>query len=89
MLNSCLKEQIIGSYDETMMDYLESDDKKYETLEWNKWYFSFRNKLNPELRQEFDELLRADEDMMQATAEEALYRGVMLGIAEHVQPPSS
>lgn len=35
-----------------------------------------------ELRQEFDELLRADEDMMQSTAEEALYRGVMLGIQE-------
>ena len=82
MSRSCLKEQIIGSYDELMQDYLESDTVKQEGIEWNKWYYSFREKLRPELRQEFDELVRADMEMAQAEAEEAFYRGVITGIAE-------
>ncbi len=83
MVSSCLRDQIIGTYDEAMKDYLESDDVNYATWEWNKWYFSFREKLDPDLRQELDDLVRADEEMMQATADEALYRGVILGIAEY------
>ena len=81
MVNT-LKTQIIGSYDGAMEDYLESEKVKKAIMEWNQWYRSLRDRIDPELRQEFDELLRADEDMMQATAEEALYRGVMLGIQE-------
>ena len=81
MVNT-LKKQIIGSYDGAMEDYLESEDVKKEINDWNQWCRSFRDKIDPELRQEFDELLRADEDMMQSTAEEALYPGVMLGIQE-------
>ena len=77
-----LKAQIIGSYDGAMEDYLESEEVKKAINDWNQWYRSFRDRIDPELRQEFDELLRADEDMMQSTAEEALYRGVMLGIQE-------
>ena len=77
-----LKTQIIGSYDGAMEDYLESEEVRKEINDWNQWYRSFRDRIDPELRQEFDELLRADEDMMQSTAEEALYRGVMLGIQE-------
>lgn len=81
MVNT-LKTQIIGSYDGAMEDYLESEEVRKEINDWNQWYRSFRDRIDPELRQEFDELLRADEDMMQSTAEEALYRGVMLGIQE-------
>ena len=77
-----LKNQIIGSYDGAMEDYLESEEVRKEINAWNQWYRSFRDRIDPDLRQEFDELLRADEDMMQSTAEEALYRGVMLGIQE-------
>lgn len=77
-----LKTQIIGSYDGAMEDYLESEEVRKEINAWNQWYRSFRDRIDPDLRQEFDELLRADEDMMQSTAEEALYRGVMLGIQE-------
>ena len=77
-----LKAQIIGSYDGAMEDYLESEEVRKEINAWNQWYRSFRDRIDPDLRQEFDELLRADEDMMQSTAEEALYRGVMLGIQE-------
>lgn len=82
MHKSILREQIIGAYGDTMKDYYESADVKYATWEWNKWYFSFREKLDPDLRQEFDELIRADEESCEAAAEEALYRGVMIGIAE-------
>ena len=81
MVNT-LKKQIIGSYDGAMEDYLESEEVRKEINAWNQWYRSFRDRIDPDLRQEFDELLRADEDMMQSTAEEALYRGVMLGIQE-------
>ena len=81
MVNT-LKTQIIGSYDGAMEDYLESEEVRKEINDWNQWYRSFRDRIDPELRQEFDELLRADEDMMQSTAEEALYRGVILGIQE-------
>lgn len=77
-----LKTQIIGSYDGAMEDYLESEEVKKEINNWNQWYRSLRDRIDPELRQEFDELFRANEDMMQSTAEEALYRGVMLGIQE-------
>lgn len=77
-----LKTQIIGSYDGAMEDYLESEEVKKAIKEWNQWYRSLRDRIDPELRQEFDELFRANEDMMQSTAEEALYRGVMLGIQE-------
>lgn len=78
-----LKTQIIGSYDGAMEDYLESEEVRKEINAWNQWYRSFRDRIDPDLRQEFDELLRADEDMMQSTAEEALYRGIMLGIQEY------
>ena len=83
MQYSYLKFQIIDTYDDVMGDYLESEDVNYATREWNKRYFSFREKIDPDLRQVFDDLVRDDEDMMQKTAEEALYRGVMIGIAEH------
>lgn len=83
---SYLKDQIIGSYDDSMQDYLESDDVKEAGWAANKMYFSFRNKLDrldPEMCQEFDELLNAYEENAQAEKEEAYYRGVMTGIAEY------
>lgn len=82
---SYLKDQIIGSYDESMKDYLESDDVKEAGWAANKMYFQFRNKfdrLDPEMCQEFDTLLKAYEENAQAEKEEAYYRGVMAGIAE-------
>ena len=81
MHRSILREQIIGAYGDAMKDYYNSADVKYATLEWNKCYFSFREKLDPDLRHEFDDLIRADEESCE-TAEEAMYRGVMIGIAE-------
>lgn len=77
-----LKSHIIDSYDELMSPYLESPEVKDATSEWNNQYWALWAKIDPELRQEFDEFLTANEQMWQAVAEEALYRGVMAGIAE-------
>ena len=78
-----LRSIIIDSYEELMSNYLESPDVKYTVREWNKMYWALREKIAPELRQEFDDLLTTNEQIWQATAEEALYTGVISGIAEH------
>lgn len=77
-----LKTHIIDSYDELMQDYLGSPEVEYGNREWTKWYYSIRSKIDPDLWQEFDEFLTANEQMWQAVAEEALYVGVVAGIAE-------
>lgn len=82
---SYLKDHIIASYDDNMKDYLESDDVQEAGWAANKLYFKFRaalDRLDPEMCQEFDELLNAYEENAQAEKEEAYYRGVMAGIAE-------
>ena len=79
---STLKTNIIDSYDELMSPYLGSPEVEYANREWTKWFYSFRSKIDPELWQELDEFLTANEQMWQVTAEEALYIGVMAGIAE-------
>lgn len=79
---STLKTNIIDSYDELMSPYLGSPEVKYATSEWNNRYWALRAKIDPELHQEFDELLTANDQMRQAEAEEALYIGVVAGIAE-------
>ena len=83
MFNSVFKEKLIDTYYDVMKSYLESDNVKESSLEWNKWYSSFRKRLAPEYRQEFDDLVHSDEEMNQALAEEAFYRGAMLVITEH------
>lgn len=77
-----LKTHIIDSYDELMQDYLGSPEVEDANREWTKWYYSFRSKIDQELWQEFDEFLTANEQMWRAVAEEALYKGVVAGIAE-------
>ena len=77
-----LKTNIIDSYDEFMSPYLGSPEVKYETSELNKRYWALRAKIDPEVHQEFDEFFTANEQMWQAETEEALYIGVMAGIAE-------
>lgn len=82
MKTSILEGHIKSSYDDTMKDYLESPAQRQADIEWNKWYFSFRKKIDAEDRQEFDDLMRAFQDMLRLEAEEALYRGTITGIAE-------
>ena len=77
-----LKTNIIDSYDELMSPYLGSPEVKYATSELNKRYWALRAKIDPEVHQEFDEFFIANEQMWQAETGEALYIGVMAGIAE-------
>lgn len=77
-----LKEQIAGSYDDAMSDFLESDDYKQAVWELDKIYYAFRKKLTPDEQQELDNLFSISEEISQSAAEEALYRGIMIGISE-------
>ena len=82
MNNYKSKKDIIDSYDDIMRDYFSSHQVDREINDWNEWYSSFGKKLTPDLRDEFDALLRLNEKIAQKTAEEALYRGTQLTTVE-------
>ena len=82
MTHSILKSHIINSYDDLMQDYLQSPEVEYATSEWNKQYWSLWGKIDPELRQDLDDLLSALMQMGQTTAEEAMFRATIMAIAE-------
>lgn len=81
MINKILREQIVDAYDDIMRDYHSSIEVHAATSAWNKKYYTLRNKLDPDLQQEFDDLIREDEESCEAEQKEALYRGAMVIIA--------
>lgn len=82
MKNTIVKDQIIGSYDTVMKDYLESPEQEEAFYYFNKEYFAFRNSLDPEDCKAFDKLMTMYEELHQDECSEALYHGVMAGIVE-------
>lgn len=82
MKNTIVKEQIIGSYDIVMKDYLESPEHKEASYYFNNEYFAFRNRLDPEDCKFFDKLMTMYEELHQDECSEALFQGVMAGIIE-------
>ena len=76
-LESCIKD----SYEDTMESYLESDNHKEASWEFNKMYYKLRNRLLPEEAKMLDNIFNAMEEMNDATAKEAYHRGVVLGMS--------
>ena len=78
-----LEECIKDSYQDTMKDFTESDTQKEANWEFNKLYYTLRNRLLPEEQQMLDAIFNAMEECNKAETLEAFYRGVVLGIAQH------
>ena len=81
-MNYDLEECIKDSYDDTMKEYLESDNNKQAGWELNKIFLKLRGRLSPEEQQILDEAYNGLEAMKDAEAHEAYYRGVVLGMSQ-------
>lgn len=73
---------IKASFAESMDSYIQSDTYKEGYWELNKVYSRLFNRLLPEEREMLDAVFNALQDSGEALAEEAYYRGIVLGMTE-------